>query len=82
LINNANESIFGVYDANKSKRAKIGSDVSGPIGTITIRTLLNQEHIIITVADNGPGIATEALAYLFDPFFTNKKGWGLVSACR
>ena len=77
LINNANESICGISDANISKRTKIRSDASGAIGKITIRTLLNQEHIFITVADNGPGIATEAMAYLFDPFFTNKKSKGV-----
>ncbi len=77
LINNANESICGVSDTNKSRRAKIRSDAFAAAGKITIRTLLNQGHIIITVADNGPGIATEAISYLFDPFYTNKKCMGV-----
>ena len=68
LINNANESICGTSDQ---------SDALGTVGQITIRTLLNQEHVIITVADNGPGIAAEVMAYLFEPFFTSKKCMGI-----
>ncbi len=77
LINNANESICGFSDATESKRPQIQADTTGTIGQITIRTLSDHGHIIIRVADNGPGIATEAMAHLFDPFFTNKKRMGI-----
>jgi len=36
--------------------------------------------VVLTVEDNGPGIADEALEQIFDPFFTTKepgKGTGL-----
>jgi signal transduction histidine kinase len=36
--------------------------------------------VVLTVEDNGPGIAEEALEQIFDPFFTTKepgKGTGL-----
>jgi signal transduction histidine kinase len=47
-------------------------------GTITI-TLTKKENVALcTVADNGPGIATETLKNIFTPFFTTKeKGLGL-----
>ena len=38
------------------------------------------EHLKIMFADNGPGIAEEALGNIFDPFFTTKdpgRGTGL-----
>ncbi|MFI3156020.1 MAG: ATP-binding protein [Methylococcaceae bacterium] len=44
-------------------------------GLIRVRTdCSNGEAIKITVADNGPGIAPENRARLFDPFFTTREG--------
>lgn len=49
--------------------------------TITIRTeRLDQTHVLIAIADNGPGMNPDVQARLFDPFFTTKpigKGTGL-----
>jgi len=54
-------------------------------GTIDIRSQLDHEHIVITLADNGPGIPRANLGRIFDPFFTTKpvgKGTGLgLSIC-
>ncbi len=48
---------------------------------IRIRTeLANKNRVIVTIADNGPGITQEVIRKLFDPFFTTKpvgKGTGL-----
>ncbi len=54
-------------------------------GTIDITSRLEDDTIVIDLADNGPGIHQEHLARIFDPFFTTKsvgKGTGLgLSIC-
>jgi PAS domain S-box-containing protein len=47
---------------------------------ITIKGVCEDEKVVITVCDNGPGIKEEALTSIFVPFFTTKpagKGTGL-----
>ena len=49
-----------------------------PDGRIEVATEPMGDRVRITVADNGPGLAPEALARLFEPFFTTKEaGAGL-----
>ncbi|MEM9214301.1 MAG: ATP-binding protein [Cyanobacteria bacterium P01_F01_bin.150] len=48
--------------------------------TITIKTEVCGDRVIVTIADNGPGISANNRSKLFDPFFTTKpagKGTGL-----
>lgn len=47
---------------------------------IRIRTLIQEGHVIIGIADNGPGMTEEVRKRVFDPFFTTKpvgKGTGM-----
>ncbi|MGQ9683979.1 MAG: hybrid sensor histidine kinase/response regulator [Anaerolineae bacterium] len=54
-------------------------------GCITIKTTAAPTHIVLTIADNGPGIEPDLLSRIFDPFFTTKnvgEGTGLgLSIC-
>jgi two-component system, NtrC family, sensor kinase len=54
-------------------------------GTIKVKTSFTGDHVIIDVADDGPGIPEAYLPRIFDPFFTTKpvgKGTGLgLSIC-
>ncbi|CAI2717724.1 ATP-binding protein [Nitrospina watsonii] len=42
-------------------------------GTLTLKTFLQNDNIMISVRDTGPGIAEEHLTRIFDPFFTTKE---------
>lgn len=54
-------------------------------GEISIGSKLDEDYIVVTIADTGPGIPQANLARIFDPFFTTKpvgKGTGLgLSIC-
>ncbi|MEP7286902.1 MAG: ATP-binding protein [Chloroflexota bacterium] len=51
-----------------------------PNATISIRSHLLPDSLVVSICDNGPGIAPEFQAQIFDPFFTTKpsgEGTGL-----
>jgi len=49
-------------------------------GTLTITTYLGSDTVIVTIADNGPGVPPDLQKRIFDPFFSTKpfgEGTGL-----
>ncbi|MAQ82622.1 MAG: PAS domain-containing sensor histidine kinase [Maritimibacter sp.] len=51
-----------------------------PSPSLTLRVKDRDDHVVLQVVDNGPGIADKDVAAIFDPFFTTKpvgKGTGL-----
>ena len=42
-------------------------------GRLTIRTYLQNDQVVLQIADDGPGITAEVLPRIFDPFFSTKK---------
>ncbi len=49
-------------------------------GKLTVRTALENNFVLVEIADNGKGIPPETLSRIFDPFFTTKgvgEGTGL-----
>jgi signal transduction histidine kinase len=49
-------------------------------GTVDVATILEEDSVLITVSDTGPGIEDDVAAKIFEPFFTTKpagQGTGL-----
>jgi signal transduction histidine kinase len=69
LISNASEAMVTPGEAN---------EVSAKKPTIVIATTLTDRGVELSVSDNGPGIAEDVRAKIFDPLFTTKSfGTGL-----
>lgn len=65
LCNNA-------FDAMRDK-LKTGQ-TPGYLPKLTVKTALQKDKVIFSIADNGPGISNEIRDKIFQPFFTTKKG--------
>jgi len=60
--------------------AKDAIEASGKGSKVTVRLKRHNDHIVLIVEDNGPGIPQDIIEKIFDPFFTTKpsgKGTGL-----
>jgi signal transduction histidine kinase len=73
------EQVFVILLVNAAQAVKAG-------GVIKIATRDDDNHVVVSVSDNGPGIDPDLLPRLFDPFFTTKpagEGTGLgLSICE
>ncbi|HEY6008607.1 MAG TPA: ATP-binding protein [Geobacteraceae bacterium] len=71
------------FDVEKMKQAilnlvKNALEVLPEGGSIEVATRAAEGHALVTVSDNGPGIAVADLSLIFEPFFTRKgAGTGL-----
>jgi PAS domain S-box-containing protein len=57
-----------------------GQAITGDAGLIKIKTWADDQHVYVSIADNGCGIPEENMKKVFEPFFTTKdvgKGTGL-----
>ncbi|GAB6127013.1 DUF3365 domain-containing protein [Humidesulfovibrio idahonensis] len=71
LVMNALDAVAGRPDSRAENREE---------GRVQVRLAAQPGHALLTITDNGPGIAPEHLDRVFDPFFTTKevgKGTGL-----
>ena len=79
LFNNAIEAMTGISKPHGGETGLTGR------GEINVKTNLRKGHVVIKVADNGPGIPKEDMEHIFDPFYTRKKRMGLgvgLSVCH
>ena len=51
-----------------------GEEDEGYSPTVTLRTKGEEDHVVVTVRDNGTGIPAKVVEKIFDPFFTTKSG--------
>lgn len=68
------------YNLIRNSSQAMGSD-----GELTIRTGFNDENVVVTFADDGPGIPPDQVSRVFEPYYTTKKtgsGLGLMIVHR
>jgi signal transduction histidine kinase len=56
------------------------ADAMAGSGTLTVSARNDGSHVVVSIADTGPGMPDDVAARIFDPFFTTKepgKGTGL-----
>ncbi len=73
--------IDALEEGIENSGVRSSSQSSIPNSQITIRTkVLDQQWVVIRIADNGTGMKEEVIRHIYDPFFTTKdigKGTGL-----
>jgi PAS domain S-box-containing protein len=72
IINNAVEAL-----TSESNGGGIPYRQGCTLGCINIESLPADGSVTVRVADNGPGIPSETLPYIFDPYYTRKKKMGM-----
>ncbi|AVH70070.1 GAF domain-containing sensor histidine kinase [Nostoc sp. 'Lobaria pulmonaria (5183) cyanobiont'] len=73
--------IDALEESMENSEVRSSPQSPNPNPQITIRTkALDQQWVVIRIADNGPGMKEEVIRRIYDPFFTTKdvgKGTGL-----
>jgi signal transduction histidine kinase len=82
IVENAIDAMIGIGGPGALSEVAAGS-----AGTLTIRTALDRDWLLVEIADTGPGIPEEHQPRIFEPFFTTKPvgtgtGLGLDQAWR
>ena len=76
LIVNARQAMDGrgAEDAAAGATRRTGVDLESSAPSVAVATRATDTHVTVTVSDNGPGIETDDLARIFDPYFSTKRG--------
>ena len=90
LLTNALDAVSGAQGGAVGQATGGGAGGVGGAGgkeaRVTIAARLEEDSVLITVTDNGQGIAADDLSRIFEPFYTTKgrgKGTGLgLAICR
>jgi PAS domain S-box-containing protein len=74
LVNNAVEAMTGIstHDTAMKQRTIFGGEIR-----VSTWSAASGDTVYVEIADNGPGISTEDLERIFDPFYTRKKTMGM-----
>ncbi len=70
--------VFNLFKNSAEAMAEVKKESYKPQVTVTIN--VEESNMVLTIADNGPGIPEDIQTKIFDPFFTTKpvdKGTGL-----
>jgi nitrogen fixation/metabolism regulation signal transduction histidine kinase len=85
LVKNAIESGAGEVTIETTTVSSTTLSDRAHLAPGSVRTLLGHGHVVISVSDDGPGVASDALDQIFLPEFTTKptgSGLGLAITCR
>jgi len=61
-----------LFNLLKNSAQALSEKCPEPIPEIAIRTLREENSILIEISDNGPGIPEDVKRHIFEPFFTTK----------
>lgn len=53
----------------------------GAQGTVTVEAIVREKRVVVSIVDNGPGIAKNDLEHIFEPFFSRSPGGTGLGLC-
>ncbi len=56
--------------------AQVLTEAAIPMPSITLRTFTRDDQVVLEIGDNGPGISTDVLPRVFEPFFSARETEG------